>query len=423
MSIEAPLDKRGQFIKARKREVFQALAADLNLSAYGDAADRFYQLLTATMHYEYLGELEQLHDAYHYLAPSHPVGGSEAPVSQDAAFETLSVSLERVLAGANFVEITPEQMYRATQEAGRVKTPVQTAVGDFRKIRLFRRGGHTEEIERRSWWGLRKKQVTIEIFDEVVLFAALKPETEMPKKKKKKRRDRTVPPGSVMIKLFHNIAVADLDILFPGVRVVMTNRDKLMLGLPALIAGIPLLIKLAPAFFVLYGLLRFYLGEAQPGEDSIGEALIVASGILALFGFLTNQWIKYERRALRYQKEVADTIYFHNVTNNVGIFDHIIGTAEEQDCKEALLAYLFLLTADAPVTEGELDHKIEVWLERRFSLKVDFEVDDALRKLERFGLLTRNGEHLSVLPLPAALRELDRRWDSAFQYADVAEVA
>jgi hypothetical protein len=226
-----------------------------------------------------------------------------------------------------------------------------------------------------------------------------------------------------MIKLFHDIAVADLDILFPGVKVVMTNKDKLMLGLPALIAGIPLLIKLAPAFFVLYGLIRFYLGEAEPGQDSIGEALIVASGVLALGGFLTNQWIKYERRALRYQKEVADTIYFHNVTNNVGIFDHIIGTAEEQDCKETLLAYLFLLTSDAPIAEPELDRRIEAWLEMRFDLKVDFEVDDALRKLDRYGLLQRNGELLSVLPLPAALRELDRRWDGAFQFAEVAEVA
>ena len=51
---------------------------------------------------------------------------------------------------------------------------------------------------------------------------------------------------------------------------------------------------------------------------------------------------------------------------------------------------------------------------------LDFEVDDALNKLERFGLLEREGPKMSVLPLPAALRELDRRWDGVFQFADVA---
>ena len=66
----APLDKRGQFIAARKRDVFAALATDLGLAQDpGEAPERLYTLLTAIVHYEYLGELERLHDAYHYLNP------------------------------------------------------------------------------------------------------------------------------------------------------------------------------------------------------------------------------------------------------------------------------------------------------------------------------------------------------------------
>lgn len=415
MSEKAPLDKRGQFIRARKRDLFQALSTDLDLGTYGEAPERLYQLLVATIHYEYLSELEELHDAYHDLSPARR-GGQPDASTREAAYRTLSEGPERVLKGANFTEITPEQMARATTEAGLVRSPVRTAIGDFRTIRLFSRGSHTAEIERSRWWGLRKERTTIEVFDEVVLFAALKSDDG----EGGKQRGRAVAPGSVMIKLFHDIAGADLDVLFPGVRVVMTNMDKLMLTVPALVAGIPLAIKLAPALFVLYGLLRFYFGAGPPGNEGIGEALIVASGILALGGFLMNQWIKYERRSLRYQKEVNDTIYFHNVTNNVGIFDHIIGTAEEQDCKEALLAYFFLLTARSPMTEPDLDRTIEAWLDRRFGLQVDFEVDDALRKLERYGVLQHSGEHLLVKPLPAALGELDGRWDGLFQFANVA---
>jgi hypothetical protein len=223
-----------------------------------------------------------------------------------------------------------------------------------------------------------------------------------------------------MIKCFHNIASADLEALYPDVRVVMTTRDKLMLGLPALVAGIPLLITLAPAAFVLYGLLRFYFGDPAPGNDGIGEALIVATGIMALGGFMMNQWVKFERRSLLYQQQVNDTIYFHNVTNNVGIFDYIIGVAEEQESKEMLLAYFLLLTAGAPMTKDALDRAAEAWLARCLNITVDFDVEDAVGKLERHGLLVRHGDTLAVVAMPDALSELDRRWDGVFRFADVA---
>ena len=49
-------------------------------------------------------------------------------------------------------------------------------------------------------------------------------------------------------------------------------------------------------------------------------------------------------QSLKYQKELTDNIYFRNVNNNAGIFDYIIGAAEDQECKEAFLAYYFLRT-------------------------------------------------------------------------------
>jgi hypothetical protein len=56
---------------------------------------------------------------------------------------------------------------------------------------------------------------------------------------------------------------------------------------------------------------------------------------------------------------------------------------------------------------------------------VDFEVDDGLSKLERFGLLVRHGDRLAAMPLASALRELDRRWDGIFDYsgANAADAA
>src|SRR5262249_4893552 len=141
---------------------------------------------------------------------------------------------------------------------------------------------------------------------------------------RRRRRRLVAPQGSVMIKYFHDIAVADLDALYPGAQVVLSVGDRLSLGLPAIVAGIPLVIKLVPAVLVLYGLVRFYFGGQPRGAANLSEALVVAGGLIAVGGFMGNQWTKFQRRALLHQRAVNEMIYFHNITNNVGIFDHII---------------------------------------------------------------------------------------------------
>ena len=55
--------------------------------------------------------------------------------------------------------------------------------------------------------------------------------------------------------------------------------------------------------------------------------------------------MKYQRQSLKYQMELTDNIYYRNINNNAGMFDYLIGAAEEQECKEAFLAYHFLRAA------------------------------------------------------------------------------
>ena len=79
-------------------------------------------------------------------------------------------------------------------------------------------------------------------------------------------------------------------------------------------------------------------------------------------------------------------------------------------------AYYFLLAPGGEPTEDGLDRRIEEWLQQTFSVDVDFECDDALVKLDRLGLLKRDGDRLSVPPLDEALRRLDRIWDNFFPF-------
>jgi hypothetical protein len=151
------------------------------------------------------------------------------------------------------------------------------------------------------------------------------------------------------------------------------------------------------------------------------KAFAALTGLAALGGLIMRQRLKYERLSLKYQKQISEHFYFRNVSNNAGIFDYVVGSAEEQECKEAFLAYYFLLTADEAPAEAALDRQIERWLNETFQVHVDFEVHDALGKLDRLGLLRRNGEKLSVPPPEQALAVLDRIWDNYFEYAKAAD--
>ena len=210
--------------------------------------------------------------------------------------------------------------------------------------------------------------------------------------------------------------------LFPKVRVVMNLYDKLTIAVPALAGGIPLLANVLPTLTVLFLVAGFYLGLTGPVEhEQVVKAFAALSGVAALGALIMRQRLKYERLSLKYQKQISDHCYFRNVSNNAGIFDYIVGAAEEQECKEAFLAYYFLLTASTPPDQETLDARIEDWLKRTFGFDIDFEVDDALAKLERLGLLKRDEQMLSVLPLDEALVLLDRRWDNFFLFANHAD--
>jgi hypothetical protein len=142
------------------------------------------------------------------------------------------------------------------------------------------------------------------------------------------------------------------------------------------------------------------------------KALAALSGLVALGSFVIRQWVKYQRQSLRYQIELTDNVYYRNINNNGGLFDYVIGAAEDQETKEAFLAYYFLQAAASAPTKSELAERIEAWLGEAFGINLKFEIGAALAKLQEFGLLNHQGERLFVSPIDGALVQLQNTWNS-----------
>jgi hypothetical protein len=412
-------DQRDRFIPVRKEDILDAL---IEHGALATAAQRgqfrqICRMLAAIYHYEYFGQLERLRHDYYYFSPELDPHAHFEPGELERAYADLVESLETVLKGANFVELSHAEVEAAHRERKMMRVAIRADVEDFRDIRFFRRGHHVETIEERTWFGLRRRSHEVVVYDDVVLFVALKPEAGIPSKRERKRlRARKLVPGSVMIKYFRNIAAGDINALFPNVRVVMSTLDKLSLTIPALVGAAPILLNLASTVTVLFLVIGFYLGLVAAVEhDEIKAAFAALSGLGALGGYLMQQYVRYQRQSLKYHKQLSDNIYFRNVNNNAGLFDYMIGAAEDQAGKEAFLAYYFLHTAATPPTQDALERTIETWLKDTFRADVAFAVDDALGKLDRLGLISRDGDRLGVLPPGETLVRLDRVWGDFFQ--------
>jgi hypothetical protein len=412
----AALVSRDRFIPLRKSDILDGLIVE-----FGDddtaASDlrQFARMLGAILHQQYFDELDRLREAYFYFDPEVTSVAHRPQEQLDAAYRVLSDEFVRILREANFVEITHEEIERAFTEHALVRVRIKAPITDYRDVRMFRRGQHQEKVEITSLYGLRRRSLDIEVYDDVVLMVATRPDdrTAAPRKPRTgiKRSRSRIRGGAVLFKYFRHIARGDLEALLPNVRVVMGLFDRLTLGVPAVIGGVPILIKLASTLTVLFVVAGFYLGLSGTVHDNdTQQALAALSGLFALGAFIARQWGNFHRQSLIHQKQVTDNVYFRNVNNNSGLFNYIIGEAEDQDWKEALLAYHGILMAQGLLRRDGLKAHVEELVMQRFGLQITFGVDDALARLSGLGVLSEANGCLSVLPSTEANVRLAQAW-------------
>jgi len=402
-------DRRDHFIPVARRAIVARLVAEAG-EPDGARIAAVAGRLALLFHLEVFARREALKDGYAPFNPDQP-GAAPLPDSPEdrAAFLAL---LDGTLERANFRCLDAGEVTARRDSAGRVQARVRVPEGVFADVRFHARGWHRREITVRRWFGLRREAVEAALYHDVVLIASVRRDAEA-----RALRGTRLRPGAIYLKLFRDIPEADLQTLYPNARVVMGPVDQLVIAVPAVVGGVPILLNLLPALSVLLLVAGAWLGVAGTvEEDAMKQALGALSGLGALGGFLLRQWVKYERQKLKYQKQVSDNAYFNNLGNNAAFFDVLIGASEESEVKEAILAWT-LLARDGPVDRFGLDVRIEAWLRARFEVDVDFEIDDALAKLRRLGLIGDGASGLVATPPAEALARLDAAWARAAEEA------
>jgi hypothetical protein len=378
----------------------------------GRAFERVAHAIEALFHQEFLVVRRRLKRAWDALEPEGTRQGTEAgDVRGREATVDLLGTLRRLLHRANFTEIPAAEISSALKSRSIFAVGVDIDLGDFEQLAAWRRAESVRRETVATWFGWRRRTLSVPTFDRFCVFARFKGADHFAASRATRHKLGVV-PGGVSLQLFRDVPRNDIEVLFPGVQVRMQLFDRAIIGLPAAVGAVHLLaVNFSLKVLGTAGLaLLFFLGLRKEGIDwREATAAFVTVGLLFLFA--GRQWGRFLGKKNALHRQLAEHLHARMLDTGEGVFLHLVDEASEEEAAEAILAYAFLLRAGQPLALADLDAQIEKWILERTGRAVDFEEDDALRKLERLELVRREEDgRLSAVPLEAGLEQLKRRW-------------
>ncbi len=388
---------REHYIPLRQSDLVHLLATDRGVD--GAAAQQFRRLaemLGATFHFEYHRLLEQLKDLYAPFDPDAVTRPVLALTAEQRAqkLEELYKHFGFLMERANFKRLTQEEIDEAVRTTSEWGLPMHVDFSIFDRLEVFVRGDTVLERFLRRWYRpWRLEQIRLPSHQRLVLFVKLHPSKTLPPE---------VNTSAVFLKIFKDIPKLDLEMLFPGARLKMPHFHRLKLG-GSIVSG---------GAWVGYGVAKQVLVAS-----ALGPGLFLGP-LAALFGYGYKQYYGYQSTRNIFHLRLTQSLYYQTLSNNLGVLAQLLDEAEEQERREALLGYYYLWrhAGTDGWTAAHLDDYVEMDLERLAGVKVDFEIEDALAKLERLKLVTKNGDRYVVVPIERALEALDYAWDNYFKY-------
>ena len=361
---------------------FIPLGIDRLLEALADSGLDEEQRETALILRRLLGEefrqrLDRLRERYLPFNPDRELLLDDAQPTADA--DAVMDDIDRLLRQGNYQPLNREQITEALERSSPYGLVIEIDLDRYRRVTLYYRGKSSEQVTVRDWryLYLKKRSVSLLRYSRLCLVLQY--------------RDRAERPG-IHIKLFKDILRADLEMLFPDCRLRMKPFDKIKLALTG--GG------------GTAGGLMATLGK-------ISAAVSPWTIAVALGGFAALLWRQVSKvfvQRTRYAATLARNLYFHNLDNNAGALAYLNELALDEEIKELLMSWA-LLQIHGPMNLERLDDACEAWFAERYGIGIDFDIEDAVHKLQQQGLLQQDGEMLSARPVAEVLPILKQRWN------------
>lgn len=366
---------------------------------------KFCRVLNSIYHFEFHDQLENLKNSYRNFNPDISEINNKEENSREALSNCFK-SISMLLTEANYNEVSEKVIKNSLVEESIFPVSSEVNFEQFDTYKIFYQGESQAKTIVSTRIPFYKKEINFEFYNRVVLLFKVK---ELSGADSKRKVASVLKPGKLYLKYFRNIPKLDLEMIFPNPKPKMKLIDKLQIAIP-LISGIGILIN-----EFLY---QPYVNKSVASPFDEGVSLVLLGILFALFGYAFNTYESYKFTIQSLLSEIAQSLYFKDIGNNEAVLTALVDAAEEEEGKEAILAYYFLLISSTYLSATQLDEKIEGWMKEKHDTAIDFEVSDGLKKLEALRILIcLDGKNYSVPNLADTLKNLDRIWDGYFQYS------
>ncbi|XP_058773327.1 uncharacterized protein LOC131647458 [Vicia villosa] len=177
------------------------------------------------------------------------------------------------------------------------------------------------------------------------------------------------PDRGIFVKHFRNIPMADMEIVLP---------EKKNPGL-------------TPMDWVKF------LGSAIVGLVAVVSSLqaatadlrVIGAVLSTIVGYCVKTYFTFQQNLATYQDMITQSMYEKQLDSGRGTLLHLCDDVIQQEVKEVVISFFFLME-QGKATRQELDQGCEELIREEFNESCNFDVDDAVHKLEKLGIVTRD---------------------------------
>lgn len=180
---------------------------------------------------------------------------------------------------------------------------------------------------------------------------------------------QTKPERGIYVKHFKNIPMADMEIVLPE------KKNP----------------SLTPMDWVKF------LGSAIVGLVAVGGSLempqadlwVIFAILSTVVGYCAKIYFTFQANMATYQNLITQSMYDKQLDSGKGTLLHLCDDVIQQEVKEVIVSF-FILMEQGKATLEDLDLQCEELIKEEFGESCNFDVDDAVQKLEKMGIVARD---------------------------------
>ncbi|VAI38214.1 unnamed protein product [Triticum turgidum subsp. durum] len=200
---------------------------------------------------------------------------------------------------------------------------------------------------------------------------------ELRRASKETKKDR-----GIFVKHFKNIPMADMELVLPEKKnPSLTPMDWVLFLISAVL-----------------GLVTLVGSLEMPKAD----IWVVTAIVSALVGYCAKIYFTFQANMVTYQNLITKSMYDKQLDSGKGTLLHLCDDVIQQEVKEVIVSY-YILMEQGKSTIQDLDSRCEQLIKEEFGVECNFDVVDAVKKLEKLGIVSRDSiGRIMCVPLKRA---------------------